>query len=416
MAVYDEPASAKPLGEPQDQALQEGQQSGAHPGYAGSMEAMYGGGAMVGKLGEAAANDTAVPESHGRRASSNESAPGSSQQETNDRMQEPEAPVDLREAVKDPGILQPAAAAKQTDIRVAESDADRPHEPEGELTADLEDGALEDSAPVPAAVDAEEADARADTGRYAEVDVQPEDSKEEAVAGSEHLDTRPSIQPQPAETVESALAPAAEENEFSLPRVDAPSAAVPDAEDNLSVPGDNDDMQQIQDEDSMVEPGQQSQAQEASDIIEGQDGPAALGIGGENSSSSEGQPDLWPEQGPSHPEGSATDEALAAEGVGMAESGPEAEPEEGHGATDSTAGVGSTPGDSGSRSNDLDEGEEPPMQPSAKLSGGGGGSVPGQVSEQVEQPEQGASESRGIAEEKTEADGLNPQEHVKDEL
>ena len=418
MAVYEEPGSAKALGEPQGQAQQEGQPSGAHPGYAGGMEAMYGGGSMVRELGDAAANDTAAPESHGQHASFNESAPSSSQPETHGRMQkEADAPVDLQEAGEDPGILQPAAAAKQTDIRVGEAEADRFHEPEGELTADLEDAAPAESVPVPAAVDAEEADTPAGTGSYAAVDAQPEYSKEEAVAGTKHQDTRTSMQPRPAEIEESILAAAAEDNNTGLATADGPSAAVIDAEDNLSVLGDSDDTQQIQDEDSMVEQGQQSQAQ-ASGVGKGQDRPAALGTGREDSSGSMGEPDVRPEQGPSHPEGSASGEALAAERLGMAGSGPAAGPEEGRDVTDSTAGVGSMTGESGSRPNsgiDLDEAEEPPMEPSAKLSDGGGDNV-SVISKQVEQPEQAASDSRGVAEEEREADGSDPQKHLKDEL
>ena len=420
MAVYDEPASAKPLGELQDQALQEGQPSGAHPGYAGGMEAMYGGGSMVGKLGDAAANDTAAPESHGRRASFNESMPSSSQPETHHRMQEgTDAPVDLQEAAEDYGILQPAAAAKQTDIRVAEADADRPYEPEGELTAELEEAAPEDSVPVPAATDAEEAEMPAGTGTHAAVvDAQPQDSKEEAVAGTEDQDTPPLLQPQPAKTEKITLAPVAEDTEPSPPRIGTTPATLPEAEENPSVPGDDDNVHQKQDEDSMVEQGQQTEAQEASGIGEGQDVPNALGRGGQSSSSSEELPDVQPEQGPSHPEGSA-EEALASGGVGTAGSGPATEPEEGHGATGSAAAVGSTTGDSGSMAVtevDLDKGEELSGQPSATLSHEGGGSVPGQISEQVEQLEQGASESEGVVEENTEADGVDSREHLKDEL
>ena len=416
MAVYDEPASAKPLGEPQEQALQEGQPSGAHPGYAGGMEAMYGGGSMVGKLGDAAANNTTAPESHGQHVSFGESVPSSSQPETHDGMQEEtNAPVDLQEAVEDPGILQPAAAAKQTDIRVAEADADRPDEPEGELTADLEDAALEDSVPVPAATDAEEAEMPAGIGRHAPVDGRPEDGKEEAVAGTGDQDTRPLMQPEPAKTEESTLAPAAEETEPSLLRDGTPPAAVPESGDNISKPGDNNSMQQLQAEDSMVEQGQQSEAQEASGVGEGQDGPAALERGGQNS---EELPDLQPEQGASHPEGSA-EEALASGGVGTAGSGLATEPQDGHGATGSAAAVGSITGDSSSMAVtevDLDKGEEPPRQPSATLSDEGGDSVPEQISEQVEQLEQGASQPEGVAEENTEAHGLDSQEHLKDEL
>ena len=372
---------------------------------------------MVGKLGDAA-NDTAAPDSHGWRASFNESVPSSSQPETHDRMQEGlDAPVDLQEAVEDPGILQPAAAAKQTDIRVAEADTDRPHEPEAVLTADLQDAAPEDSVPVPAAIDVEEAEMLAGTGRHAAVDAQPEDSKEEAIAGSNDQNTRPLMQPQSAETEESARAPVAEENESSLPRVGTSAAAVPEAEDP-SLPGDDSNVQQIQDEDSVVEQGQQSEAQEASGIGEGQDVPAALGRGGQNSSSSEELPDLQPGQGPLHPEGSA-EEALASGGVATAGSGPATEPAEGHGATGSAAAVDSITGDSGSMAVtevNLDKGEELPRQPSATLSNEGGDSVPGQIREQEEQLEQGASESEGVAEANTEADGLDSQEHVKDEL
>lgn len=355
-AVYEDP------GQPQQQQAGQAEATGAHPGYAGGLEAMYGGGSMRGSGESLGANDTMPDSSEGGDPAVNQTAAHDAA--STEQFQRPDQEIaamdTYQQATQDPEVLDGAAAHEQQNISVTgEGDMGVRHEAknntqrleEAELITGISPDAEPENAstPVagtvssddsdpPSAVSAAEALPSADSGDKADEpfaaegdplldstiaeDVSP--GVDSAGVDREPLplgQEEPLQQENEPGIADSALSDISEAEVVYLPRQGTMPEPPEEVEDSTVTPAADTPLQ----EDQQAEKGIEGSMQLDPPIVE-EDGSASRDAAA--APSRERVPLIgkvlgkmqWPEEGPSRPRG-GTEEVQRTGGVGSSERG-----------------------------------------------------------------------------------------------
>lgn len=458
-AVYEEPAQPKQQAEPQGQAQREGRPTGAHPGYEGGLEGIYGGGSLLGNVAGAGANATVAPEAS--EAGSNGSLPQGSQQEAQQPGEDDAPASNVTQAAESMEVPEPEAAPEQGGIHMPEADAGNVSEPEETLTAEAsnaeeavsaaaisaggigtesaiaEEPAEEpvassipnNMASAPAADTSEDVEESSSNSELPRADTDPEDAQAEVPAGSApdaaDLDQADDVQQgQHGDMLEDDMPVAAEEESPHLPREGTLPDAALESEEVPEIAAEGIAAQEEQQKEGLLGRLQQQQLKQTvlrdADGLDEDDLRAAAAVRADEEKRTSiferVDPVRWPEEGPSRPNRDEETVQLSG-GVGMS----------GEGTAAGSEGVGGSTGkaaDSAMVTGNTDSNTVPEMGLSEELltqqlegEDDGVASTPGHNSHKnagVGEVEAAESEERLAAHEH--ADDLAPDAHVKDEL
>ena len=343
--MYEEPA------QPRQQQAGQAEATGAHPGYAGGLEGMYGGGSMRGSGDSVGANDTLPDSSEGGNPAVNQTvAPEAASEEQPQRPDQDTAALNTSpQATQDPAVLYGAVAHEQHNISLAGEGGDmgateRLEEAElitgispgpesvnasrtaaGTVSSDDSDlpPAVSEAEPLPSADEAEEVAAESQPSLNSRVP-EVEDAFPAAGVDRESLlpeQEEPTQQGNGSGIADSAMSDMSEDEVIHLPRQGTMPEPPEEVEGSTITPAPDTPLQ----EDQQLEEGVEGSTQ-LDYPVEEEDGNA--GREAAAAPSRDRVPLLgkvlgkmrWPEEGPSRPRGS-TEEVQKTGGVGLSERG-----------------------------------------------------------------------------------------------